>query len=113
MRLSVVRILATFLIEFTIAPRRRSTSLSFTEIVEDAEAACDVAQILLEVGALLLTRLIRIATESGVNQDVQQRFPGATVSYGSEASGAGGNRTIPPEEGGGINPETGQYDSSL
>ncbi|KAF2236372.1 hypothetical protein EV356DRAFT_530993 [Viridothelium virens] len=46
--------------------------------------------------------------ESGVDETVQQKFPGADVTYGSAASGAGGNREIPLEEGGEINPRTGQ-----
>ncbi|TVY37507.1 hypothetical protein LCER1_G008380, partial [Lachnellula cervina] len=42
------------------------------------------------------------ATESGVDASVETRFPGARVVYGSAASGAGGNREIPPHEGGGV-----------
>ncbi|TVY36947.1 hypothetical protein LSUB1_G004789 [Lachnellula subtilissima] len=42
------------------------------------------------------------ATESGVDASVESRFPGANVVYGSAASGAGGNREIPPQEGGTI-----------
>lgn len=42
------------------------------------------------------------ALESGVDQSVENKFPGATVSYGSEASGAGDDRVIPVEEGGDI-----------
>lgn len=60
----------------------------------------------------LLSRLINItlthqpltANESGVNQAVENKFPGASVKYGSEASGAGDNRTIPEDEGGDILP---------
>ncbi|KAM3075215.1 hypothetical protein ACMFMG_007336 [Clarireedia jacksonii] len=42
------------------------------------------------------------ANESGVNQGVESKFPGASVTYGSAASGAGDNREIPVEEGGDI-----------
>jgi hypothetical protein len=42
------------------------------------------------------------AAESGVNQGVETKFPGASVTYGSAASGAGDNREIPVEEGGDI-----------
>ncbi|KAF2092409.1 hypothetical protein NA57DRAFT_50337 [Rhizodiscina lignyota] len=48
------------------------------------------------------------ANESGVNEYVQNKFPGADVKYGSAASGAGDNREIPVEEGGDINPTTGR-----
>ncbi|RMX82341.1 hypothetical protein D0868_15839 [Hortaea werneckii] len=48
------------------------------------------------------------AAESGVDQSVQQKFPGASVTYGSAASGAGDNREIPLSEGGDINPATGK-----
>jgi len=44
-----------------------------------------------------------------VNQTVESKFAGAEVTYGSAASGAGNNRTIPESEGGDINPTTGQY----
>jgi hypothetical protein len=43
--------------------------------------------------------------ESGVDQTVENKFPGAEVTYGSAASGAGDNRDMPE---GGINPKTGQ-----
>jgi hypothetical protein len=46
--------------------------------------------------------------ESGVDESVKDKFPGAEVTYGSAASGAGDNRDIPAEEGGGVNPRTGQ-----
>ncbi|KAK8207891.1 hypothetical protein M8818_004144 [Zalaria obscura] len=46
--------------------------------------------------------------ESGVDERGAQRFPGGDVTYGSAASGAGDNREIPEEEGGHINPVTGQ-----
>jgi hypothetical protein len=48
------------------------------------------------------------ANESGVNANVTNKFPGSTVTYGSAASGQGGNREIPESEGGGFNPKTGQ-----
>ena len=47
------------------------------------------------------------ADESGVNAAAANKFPGGGVTYGSAASGAGGNREIPPEEGGDINRATG------
>jgi len=56
-----------------------------------------------------LTFFSPLATESGVNQSVEKKFAGAEVTYGSAASGAGDNRTIPVSEGGDINPSTGQY----
>ncbi|TKA30686.1 hypothetical protein B0A50_02406 [Salinomyces thailandicus] len=46
--------------------------------------------------------------ESGVDQSISQKFPGASVTYGSAASGAGDNREIPLSEGGDINPTTGK-----
>ncbi|KAF2223940.1 hypothetical protein BDZ85DRAFT_234037 [Elsinoe ampelina] len=46
--------------------------------------------------------------ESGVNEAGAQKFPGGDVIYGSAASGAGDNRTIPLGEGGDINPVTGK-----
>lgn len=45
------------------------------------------------------------ARESGVDASVENKFPGSEVKYGSEASGAGGNRDMPE---GGTNPKTGQ-----
>ena len=48
------------------------------------------------------------ANESGVNDAVENKFPGAKVTYGSAASGAGDNREIPVEEGGSIDPVTGR-----
>jgi len=48
------------------------------------------------------------ATESGVDQSVENKFPGAQVTYGSAASGAGNNREIPLSEGGDVNPSTGR-----
>ena len=47
-------------------------------------------------------------TESGVDEQVEQKFPGANVIYGSAASGAGDNREIPLSEGGDLNPRTGK-----
>ncbi|KAF2482791.1 hypothetical protein BDY17DRAFT_299173 [Neohortaea acidophila] len=46
--------------------------------------------------------------ESGVDDSVEQKFPGSEVVYGSAASGQGDNRDIPESEGGGVNPATGQ-----
>ncbi|KAL1310521.1 hypothetical protein AAFC00_000806 [Neodothiora populina] len=46
--------------------------------------------------------------ESGVDQGVSNKFPGACVTYGSAASGAGDNRDIPLSEGGDIDPTTGK-----
>ncbi|KAI6787819.1 hypothetical protein KC363_g9037 [Hortaea werneckii] len=46
--------------------------------------------------------------DSGVDKSVEQKFPGASVTYGSAASGAGDNREIPLSEGGDINPTTGK-----
>ena len=42
------------------------------------------------------------AVESGVDSSVENKFPGANVTYGSAASGAGGNRDIPVAEGGDV-----------
>jgi hypothetical protein len=50
-----------------------------------------------------------IALESGVDESVRQKFPGADVTYGSAASGAGDNREIPLSEGGDLDPRTGKY----
>lgn len=49
-----------------------------------------------------------LALESGVDESVRNKFPGADVTYGSAASGAGNNRDIPLSEGGDINPSTGK-----
>ncbi|KAH6674197.1 hypothetical protein B0J14DRAFT_653507 [Halenospora varia] len=49
-------------------------------------------------GYVLLIHL-RAANESGVDQSVENRFPGASVTYGSAASGGGDNREIPESEG--------------
>lgn len=49
-----------------------------------------------------------LATESGINESAVNKFPGATVTVGSGASGAGNNRDIPLSEGGDTNPATGQ-----
>ncbi|KAJ4984963.1 hypothetical protein SVAN01_09569 [Stagonosporopsis vannaccii] len=48
------------------------------------------------------------AKESGIDESAVNKFPGATVTVGSGASGAGNNRDIPLSEGGDINPATGQ-----
>ena len=48
------------------------------------------------------------AAESGIDQSVIGKFPGATATAGSSASGAGDNREIPVEEGGGIQRGTGK-----
>ena len=53
--------------------------------------------------------LATAAERSGVDESVEKKFPGASVTYGSAASGAGDNRDIPESEGGGVNPVTGQY----
>jgi len=46
--------------------------------------------------------------ESGIDQSVTAKFPGSTAEYGSKVSGAGDNREIPLEEGGGIQKGTGR-----
>lgn len=46
--------------------------------------------------------------ESGVDESVKDKFPGAEVKFGSGATGAGDNREIDLDEGGSINPNTGQ-----
>ncbi len=51
---------------------------------------------------------IYIATDSGVDTSVENKFPGSDVKVGSSASGAGDNREIPVEEGGDLNKATGQ-----
>ncbi|EIM90289.1 uncharacterized protein STEHIDRAFT_108828 [Stereum hirsutum FP-91666 SS1] len=40
------------------------------------------------------------AYESGVDASVKDRFPGASVRYGTAATGGGDNQDIPVEEGG-------------
>ncbi|KIW27988.1 uncharacterized protein PV07_07680 [Cladophialophora immunda] len=47
-------------------------------------------------------------TESGIDQSVTNKFPGSTAEYGRKVSGAGDNREIPVEEGGGIQKGTGR-----
>lgn len=42
------------------------------------------------------------ATDSGIDDRATKKFPGASVTIGSAASGAGDNREIPVEEGGSI-----------
>ena len=50
------------------------------------------------------------ALESGVDESVTKRFPGAgEVTIGSAASGAGDNREIPLSEGGGLDPQSGKW----
>lgn len=44
--------------------------------------------------------------ESGVDETVRYKFPGAHAIDGSGVSGAGDNREILLEEGGDINPKT-------
>ncbi|KAI4212198.1 MAG: hypothetical protein LQ351_005067 [Letrouitia transgressa] len=48
------------------------------------------------------------ATESGVNESVTSKFPGASLKYGSAASGAGDNREIPVDEGGDLLSKSGE-----
>ncbi|KAL9610872.1 MAG: hypothetical protein Q9167_004446 [Letrouitia subvulpina] len=48
------------------------------------------------------------ATESGVNESVTSKFPGASLKYGSAASGAGDNREIPVDEGGELLSKSGE-----
>ena len=43
-----------------------------------------------------------LAQEGGVNENLTDKFPGSTVTVGSAASGQGGNREIPVEEGGSV-----------
>jgi hypothetical protein len=43
-----------------------------------------------------------LAQDSGVDENIADKFPGASVTVGSAASGAGDNREIPVEEGGDI-----------
>lgn len=43
--------------------------------------------------------------ESGIDESATSKFPGASVTTGSAASGAGDNRDMPE---GGINPNTGK-----
>ena len=46
------------------------------------------------------------AQESGVNENVEAKFPGASVTVGS--TGASDNRQIPVSEGGDVDPVTGK-----
>ncbi|RMZ67566.1 Kynurenine formamidase [Pyrenophora seminiperda CCB06] len=47
--------------------------------------------------------------ESGIDTgNVEPHFAGASVKYGSSASGSGNNREIPPDEGGSLKPQNGQ-----
>jgi hypothetical protein len=47
-----------------------------------------------------------IANESGVDESVSNKFPGADVTVGG--TGASNNVSIPESEGGDINPSTGK-----
>jgi hypothetical protein len=49
-----------------------------------------------------LSKQTETVNESGVDTSVEKKFPGAKVTYGSAASGAGDNREIPVEEGGDV-----------
>jgi len=51
------------------------------------------------------TTLSDTLNDSGINSAATSKFPGSSVTIGSEASG----RTIPPSEGGDVKKETGQY----
>lgn len=50
--------------------------------------------------------IVLSAVDSGVNEQVTAQFPGSTVQVGGTKRGE--NPPIPDEEGGGINPGTGQ-----
>lgn len=50
--------------------------------------------------------IVSIALESGVDESVSNKFPGAEVTVGS--TGASDNQRIPLSEGGDINPSTGK-----
>jgi hypothetical protein len=52
----------------------------------------------------LISRPPVTAKESGVDAAVENKFPGADVTYGSAATG----REIPPEQGGGLQRGTGR-----
>ncbi|MCJ1273882.1 hypothetical protein MMC21_001675 [Puttea exsequens] len=52
------------------------------------------------------------ANESGVDTNVENKFPGAQVKYGSAASGAGDNREIPVDEGGDLISKPGEKGGS-
>lgn len=43
-----------------------------------------------------------------MNEAAANKFAGGEVNYGSSASGAGDNRDIALNEGGSVNPKTGQ-----
>jgi hypothetical protein len=53
-----------------------------------------------------LTNLVSTANESGVDESVSNKFPGAEVTIGG--TGASNNVSIPESEGGDINPSTGK-----
>jgi hypothetical protein len=50
--------------------------------------------------------MISTANESGVDESVSNKFPGAEVTIGG--TGASNNVSIPESEGGDINPSTGK-----
>ena len=52
------------------------------------------------------------ANESGVDTQVTNKFPGASVKVGSAASGAGDNREIPVDEGGDLITKSGEKSGS-
>jgi hypothetical protein len=52
------------------------------------------------------TNIIFPANESGVDESVSNKFPGAEVTIGG--TGASNNVSIPESEGGDINPSTGK-----
>ncbi|KAH7350835.1 hypothetical protein BKA65DRAFT_396390 [Rhexocercosporidium sp. MPI-PUGE-AT-0058] len=57
---------------------------------------------LITVRFILILIFFSIATDSGIDDTATTKFPGASVTIGSAASGAGNNREIPVEEGGSI-----------
>ena len=63
--------------------------------------SCVPSHCLLPATAPILTLLDTLAEESGVNENVERKFPSAHVQYGNAATtGSGDNKTIPEEEGG-------------
>jgi hypothetical protein len=52
------------------------------------------------------TNITSTANESGVDESVSNKFPGASVTVGG--TGASNNVSIPESEGGDINPSTGK-----
>ena len=59
-----------------------------------------------------LTPTSPLATESGVDTSVTDKFPGSTIKVGSAASGAGDNREIPVDEGGDLISKAGEKGGS-